>query len=162
MEKDAYSNVDDVFDKEKALDLYQHFGKREMLNAIYDYWIRKRNKRHAALVREFQGPPLRRVQLAHKPFLRKKRSTKRQRVQTPRAKPEVISQAGMNVEDLQRVQEAENAANRAVEFAIHLRNRAQILMANAELAVYKSVMALRIAESMGSSDAPDLASFILD
>ncbi|XP_009384647.2 uncharacterized protein LOC103972153 isoform X1 [Musa acuminata AAA Group] len=164
MEKDAYSNVDDVFDKEKALDLYQHFGKREMLNAIYDYWIRKRNKRHAALVREFQvsGPPLRRVQLAHKPFLRKKRSTKRQRVQTPRAKPEVISQAGTNVEDLQRVQEAENAANRAVEFAIHLRNRAQILMANAELAVYKSVMALRIAESMGASDSPDLASFILD
>lgn len=70
--------------------------------------------------------------------------------------------AGTNVEDLQRVQEAENAANRAVEFAIHLRNRAQMLMANAELAVYKSVMALRIAESMGASDAPDLASFILD
>ncbi|RWV91799.1 hypothetical protein GW17_00045881 [Ensete ventricosum] len=146
MEKDAYSNVDDVFDKEKALDLYQHFGKREMLNAIYDYWIRRRNKRHAALVRVFQ--------LAHKPFLRKKRSTKRQRVQTPRAKPEVISQG--------LVQEAENAANRAVEFAIHLRNRAQMLMANAELAIYKSVMALRIAESMGASDAPDLAPFILD
>ncbi|RWW66288.1 hypothetical protein BHE74_00026354 [Ensete ventricosum] len=54
MEKDAFSNVDDVFDKEKALDLYQNFGMREMLGAVYDYWIRKRNKRCAALVREFQ------------------------------------------------------------------------------------------------------------
>lgn len=161
MEKDAYRNVDDVFDTEKALNHYQHFGKREMLLSIYDYWTRKRSKKHAALVREFQGQPLRSAQFIHKPVLRKKRSLKRKRSQTIRVKPEVLEQAHDGA--LRRVQEAENAAKRAAEFALHLRSRAQILMTNAELAMYKSVMALRIADFIeATSETKDLASVILD
>ncbi|WOL16747.1 hypothetical protein Cni_G25535 [Canna indica] len=162
MEKDAYSNVDDVFDTEKAVDHYQHFENREMLISIYEYWIKKRAKRHAPLVREFQGPPLRKAQLVHKPFLRKKRSLKRQRSQTARTKPVVVSQVGIDEGALQRVQEAENASKRAIEYAIQLRRRAQVLMTNAELAVYKSVMALRIADSMEASMASDFTSLFLD
>ncbi|RRT73266.1 hypothetical protein B296_00008802 [Ensete ventricosum] len=134
MEKDAFSNVDDVFDKEKALDLYQNFGMREMLGAVYDYWIRKRNKRCAALVREFQVIAVKLSIIIVEP----------------------------HEEALQRVQEAKNAAKKAVELAIHLRGRAQMLMSNAELLVYKSVMALRIAESMEACDTSDPAPMILD
>ncbi|KAJ8510684.1 hypothetical protein OPV22_001118 [Ensete ventricosum] len=46
--------------------------EREILGAIYDYWEKKRNKKHTALVRQFQAPPLLRSLLVHKPFLRKK------------------------------------------------------------------------------------------
>uniref|UniRef100_A0A804L812 Enhancer of polycomb-like protein n=1 Tax=Musa acuminata subsp. malaccensis TaxID=214687 RepID=A0A804L812_MUSAM len=77
MEKGAYSNVDHVFDKEKAFKFCQDLGKREILGAIYDYWEKKRNKKQTALVREFQSPPLLRSLLVHTPFLRKKRSFKR-------------------------------------------------------------------------------------
>lgn len=61
-----------------------------------------------------------------------------------------------------RVREAQNAANRALESAIQLRSRAQMLMANAELAAYKSVMALKIADAIGTSESPELSSSILD
>lgn len=64
---------------------------------------------------------------------------------------------------LRRVHEAENAAKRAAEFALQLRSRAQILMSNAELAMYKSVMALRIADFIeATSETKDPASVILD
>lgn len=64
---------------------------------------------------------------------------------------------------LQRVAQAEAAAKQAVEAAVRLRSRAQSLMANAELATYKSVMALRIAEAARVSDSSrDLVSTILD
>lgn len=65
-------------------------------------------------------------------------------------------------EALQRIQEADSAANKAVEAAIQLRQRAQTLMANANLAVYKSIMALRIAESLQLSQSPDLSSCLLE
>ncbi|URD80581.1 hypothetical protein MUK42_18665 [Musa troglodytarum] len=194
MEKGAYGNVDHVFDKEKAFKFCQDLGKREILGAIYDYWEKKRNKKHTALVREFQASPLLRSLLVHKPFLRKKRSFKRQWGHTPRIRPEVISQgygsrlhvaaycegfielawilfwivfysqhplvrkrlgAICNLKDsvlenfqfvafegdrpaslaqselvkrlCASVRVAENAVNRAVEFAIHLRTRVQNL-----------------------------------
>jgi len=64
---------------------------------------------------------------------------------------------------LQRVAQAERAAKQAVETAVRLRNRAQSLMANAELATYKSVMALRIAEAARISDSSrDIVCTILD
>ncbi|XP_042373135.1 uncharacterized protein LOC121967150 [Zingiber officinale] len=161
MEKDSYRNVDDVFDKEKALNHYQHFGKRERLLSIYDYWTRKRSKNHSALVREFQGQPLRPAQFIHKPVLRKKRSLKRKRSQTIKTKSEVLEQVHDGA--LRRVHEAENAAKRASEFALQLRSRAQILMSNAELAMYKSVMVLRIADFIeATSESKDPASVILD
>jgi hypothetical protein len=64
---------------------------------------------------------------------------------------------------LQRVAHAEAATKQAVQTAAHLRSRAQSLITNAELATYKSVMALRIAEAAKGSDSfRDLVSTILD
>ena len=54
---------------------------------------------------------------------------------------------------LQRVLDAERAAKQATEKAVGLRARAQALMANANLATYKSAMALRIAEAARVSDS---------
>ncbi|XP_072954040.1 uncharacterized protein [Typha angustifolia] len=162
LEKESYSNPDEMPDVDSLLEHYRDLGMRDMLVALHDYWIRKRNKKGAALVRVFQGAPLRRAQLIHKPFLRKKRSFKRQRSQAGIGKPEIFFQAGAKEDPLQRVQEAESAANRAVELAIKLRSRAQMLLANAELATYKSVMALRIADAIRVSESRDLALSIVD
>jgi hypothetical protein len=64
---------------------------------------------------------------------------------------------------LQRVAQAKVAAKQAVERAVGLRSRAQSLMANAELATYKSVMTIRIAEAARASDSSrDLVLTILD
>jgi len=115
---------------------------------------------------------LRRTQ---KPFLRKKRSFKRQRSQAERNQAE-WNQAGQGKHDLflqahqeavRRVQEAEAAASRAAETATQIRTRAQLLMSNADLAAYKAAMALRIAEAIRVSSSssltgsPDLDSSIL-
>nr|XP_010934063.1 uncharacterized protein LOC105054271 [Elaeis guineensis]XP_029123040.1 uncharacterized protein LOC105054271 [Elaeis guineensis] len=165
LEKDAYNNPNDIYKKERALDLCQDLGNRDMLAAVYDYWVEKRNQKRAALVRAFQYdiPTPRRAQFIQRPLFRKKRSFKRQRSQYGRGKPEFFLEAGAKEEASQRrVQEAENAADRAVESAIQLRTRAQMLMSNAELAAYKSVMALKIADAIRVSESPDLASSVLD
>nr|XP_029119870.1 uncharacterized protein LOC105043267 isoform X2 [Elaeis guineensis] len=164
LEKDAYGSPNDIYDKERALDLCWDLGKKEMLVAVYDYWVEKRNQRRAALVKAFQYhvPTPRRAQFMQRPLFQKRRSIKRQRCQSGRGKPEFLLEGGTEEGASRRVQEAENAANRAVELAIQLRSRAQMLMTNAELAAYKSVMALKIADAIGVSESPDLASLILD
>ncbi|XP_038982627.1 uncharacterized protein LOC103702789 isoform X2 [Phoenix dactylifera] len=54
LEKDAYNNPNGIYDKERALDLCQDLGNRDMLAAVYVYWVEKRNQKRAALVRAFQ------------------------------------------------------------------------------------------------------------
>jgi hypothetical protein len=64
---------------------------------------------------------------------------------------------------LQRVAQAKVVAKQAIERAVGLRSRAQSLMVNAELATYKSVMTIRIAEAARASDSSrDLVLTILD
>lgn len=46
-----------------------------------------------------------------------------------------------------KVQEAKAAANKSEDLAVRLRQRAQQLMENADLATYKAAMALKIAEA---------------
>ncbi|XP_072987929.1 uncharacterized protein [Typha latifolia] len=166
LEKDAYNSLNELPSAQRVLRQFQNLLREDMLIAVYDYWLKKRKKKGAPLVRFFQqGAPLRGTQLIQeleRPFLRKKRSFKRQRSQAGRVKSEILLQDGAKEESLRRVQEAENAANRAVESAIHLRNRAQMLMAKAELAAYRSLMALRIAEALQVSEAPDIVSYVLD
>ncbi|CAK9158955.1 unnamed protein product [Ilex paraguariensis] len=61
-----------------------------------------------------------------------------------------------------KVQEAKAAASRSEEFAVLKRQRAQLLMENADLATYKGTMALRIAEALQGAKASDAAdSFFL-
>lgn len=65
--------------------------------------------------------------------------------------------------DVVRVEEAKDAAERSVEFAIRKRQWAQLVMQNADLVTYKATMAFRIAEAalvLGSPDAA--ADYVLD
>lgn len=57
-----------------------------------------------------------------------------------------------------KVEEAKASVNRHVELSIVKRQRAQLLMENADLATYKATMALRIADAAQISESPDAAS----
>ncbi|CAO2201238.1 unnamed protein product [Urochloa humidicola] len=163
-EKDAYNNPQGTNDLGELLSRYPDLGKNGNVHDVFEYWTNKRSKRAAPLLRIFQGVPLRRGHLSQKSAMKRKRSFKRQRSQAGRGKPEALLQDHAEEEAaLQRVAQAERAAKQAVETAIRLRNRAQTLMANAELATYKSVMALRIAEAARISDSSrDIVCTILD
>ncbi|XP_062191185.1 uncharacterized protein LOC133894979 [Phragmites australis] len=163
-EKDAYNNSEGTNDVGELLSRCPALGKDDNVLAVYEYWTNKRSKRAAPLLRIFQGAPLRRGQLSQKSAMKRKRSFKRQRSQAGRGKAEAFLQDDAEEEmALQRVAQVERVAKQAVETAVRLRSRAQSLMANAELATYKSVMALRIAEAARISDsARDIVSTILD
>ncbi|KAM0835947.1 hypothetical protein ACQ4PT_062622 [Festuca glaucescens] len=151
-EKDTYSNPEEANDVDQLLSRYPALGKGDNVLAIYQYWINKRYKKGTPLLKIFQGAPVRRGRLLQKSSVKKKRSFKRQRSQTGRGKPGFFLQDNAEEESaLQRVVDAERAAKQATEKAVQLRARAQALMANANLAAYKSVMALRIAEAASVS-----------
>lgn len=151
-EKDAYSNPEEANDVDQLLSRYPALGKGDNVLAIYQYWINKRYKKGTPLLKIFQGAPVRRGRLLQKSSVKKKRSFKRQRSQTGRGKPGFFLQDNAEEESaLQRVVDAERAAKQATEKAVELRTRAQALMAKANLAAYKSVMALRIAEAASVS-----------
>ncbi|KAM0825181.1 hypothetical protein ACQ4PT_069752 [Festuca glaucescens] len=151
-EKDAYSNPEEANDVDQLLSRYPALGKGDNVLAIYQYWINKRYKKGTPLLKIFQGAPVRRGRLLQKSSVKKKRSFKRQRSQTGRGKPGFFLQDNAEEESaLQRVVDAERATKQATEKAVQLRARAQALMANANLAAYKSVMALRIAEAASVS-----------
>ncbi|GJN36826.1 hypothetical protein PR202_gb25723 [Eleusine coracana subsp. coracana] len=163
-EKDAYNNPERTHDVGQLLSRNPSLAEDGNVLAVYEYWTNKRSKRAMPLLRIFQGAPLRRGLLSQKSSVKRKRSFKRQRIQAGRGKPEGLLQDNAEEEAaLQRVAQAEAAAKQAVETAVRLRSRAQSLMVNAELAAYKSVMALRIAEAARVSDSSrDLVSTILD
>jgi len=163
-EKDAYNNPQGKNDLSELLPRYPALGNDENVHAVYEYWTSKRSKRAAPLLRVFQGAPIRRGHLSQKSAMKRKRSFKRQKSQAGRGKPEALLLDNAEEEAaLQRVAQAERAAKQAVETAIRLRNRAQSLMTNAELAAYKSIMALRIAEAARISDSSrDIVCTILD
>lgn len=58
---------------------------------------------------------------------------------------------------VQKYEEAKAAAERCMESAVSKRQRAQLLLENADLAAYKAVVALRIAEAIQASELPEAA-----
>ncbi|XP_077241232.1 uncharacterized protein LOC143881824 [Tasmannia lanceolata] len=158
-EKAAYIHPDNVSDENRAISLCLDLGRRDMVAAVYEYWLRKRKQKNSGLVRVFQGQPPERAQLLQTPFLRRKRSFKRRASQFGRGKPECFLQAALKQEAIKKVQEAEHAANRAAELAIVKRSKAQMLMQNADLATYKSIIALKIAEA--AEESLEAASMVL-
>lgn len=153
-EKNAYCSSSNVISMEREPDNHEELGSKDVEADVYDYWLKKRKRKRAPLVRVFQGLSLRKPQLLQRPVLRKKRSLKRQRSQVGRGKPICWFDSKANeeakAEALLKVEEAENAWRKSMEAAVPLRCRAQLLMENADLAAYKSVMALKIAEAIGS------------
>ncbi|CAA7410830.1 unnamed protein product [Spirodela intermedia] len=156
-EKAAYSHPDDVSDQGAAAALCSQFGNLRTVGDVYDYWMKKRRQKHSALIRVFQGQPPRKRQPTQKPLLRKKRSFKRQGSHAGRGNLDIFFEAAAKQEAVQRFQAAEAATGRYVDAAVRLRSRAQELMMNADLAIYKAAMALRIAEEIKESASPDLS-----
>lgn len=67
------------------------------------------------------------------------------------------------MQEAYKVEEAKAAADRAMDLATRKRERAQMLLHNSELATYKAVMAVHIAEAaeaVGSTE--DVADLLLD
>lgn len=56
-----------------------------------------------------------------------------------------------------KLEEARVSASRSVELAVLKRQRTQLLMENADLATYKAMMALRIAEAARFTESSDVA-----
>ncbi|XP_043701139.1 uncharacterized protein LOC122651705 [Telopea speciosissima] len=158
-EKTAYCRPDDIADEIKAVNLCLNLGRKEVLVAIYNHWVKKRKQRRSALIRVFQCHPPRRAQLIQKPFLRKKRSFKRTGSQYGRGKQPRFLQAMAEEHDIMaarhRVEEAKSSARRSLEVALLKRQRAQTLMENADLATYKATIALRLAEAIQRSELWD-------
>ncbi|KAM3733006.1 hypothetical protein ACB098_11G102100 [Castanea mollissima] len=168
-EKANYCSPEDFPDEKAAANLCLDLARSEVVVAVYNYWMRKRKQKRSALVRCFQGHQPKRAPVIPKPILRKRRSLKRQPSQVGRGKQPYILQAMAAEQDaleeknaMLKVDEANASANRSVEFAILKRKRAQFLMENADLATYRAMMAIRIAEAARVAESPDAASRFLD
>ncbi|XP_073122420.1 uncharacterized protein [Henckelia pumila] len=170
LEKGFHSNGDDHSDEKAAYDFCMHLERKEFIEAIHKYWIKKRRQKRSALVRIFQLYKPRRSQVIPRSILRKKRSFKRQASQVAgRGKHRTFLQEMVAERDtsehknnLLKLQEARALADRSEQSAILKRQRAQILMENADLTTYKAIMALRIAEAAEIAETPGaVASFFL-
>ncbi|KZV37359.1 hypothetical protein F511_01227 [Dorcoceras hygrometricum] len=169
LEKGFHCNGDDHSDEKAAYDFCMHLERKEFIEAIHKYWIKKRRQKRSALVRIFQLYKPRRSQVLPRSILRKKRSFKRQASQAVRGKQRTFLQEMVAERDtsehknnLLKLQEARAIADRSELSAVLKRRRAQILMENADLTTYKAIMALRIAEAAEIADTPGaVASFFL-
>ncbi|XP_047175545.1 uncharacterized protein LOC124842969 [Vigna umbellata] len=169
LEKVYYCNPDDPFDEKSATCCCQNLGSKEVVEAVYNYWMRKRKQKRSLLIRVFQGHQSKRAPLIPKPLLRKRRSFKRQPSQLGRSnQPSVLKafaaeQDAMEENAMLRIEEAKANANMSMELAIHKRRRAQSLAQNADLATYKATMLIRIAEAaLAAESVDDAAAYFLD
>lgn len=149
-ERGFHCNTDDYSD-EKVVPSIGLNVEKQFLEAVHGYWIKKRKQRRSALIRVFQCYQPRRSQLIPKSVLRKKRSFKRQGCQAGRGKqqrpfPHAEHDAVEQQNATPKVEEAKAAASRSMQMAIVKRQRAQLLMQNADMLTYKATMAVRIAE----------------
>ncbi|XP_057980653.1 uncharacterized protein LOC131166271 [Malania oleifera] len=165
-EKAQFCSPDDYSDEKAAVNLCLELAKREVVEAVYNYWMRRRKQKRSALVKVFQGHQTRKAQTLPKPVLRRRRTFKRLASQPGRGKQWSVLQAIAAERDaprdaleehnaMHRVEEAKAAANRSVEQAVAKRRRAQILMEIADLAAYKATKALRIADAARIGASPD-------
>ncbi|KAJ6349901.1 hypothetical protein OIU78_006151 [Salix suchowensis] len=168
LERSYFCDPDDFTDESAAVKYCKDFGRRELAEAVYGYWMKKRKQRRSPLLRVFQGHQAKKTPLIPKPVLRKRRSFKRSPSQFGRGKQPSLLQAMAAEKDaleehsaLRKVEEAENSVKRSVEAAILKRQRAQLLMKNADLATFKAAMALKIAEAAIAASSTDVAVTLL-
>lgn len=153
-EKGFYCNPDDYSEEKAAISSCLNKEKKEFVEAVYSYWFKKRNQSRSSLIKIFQCYQPRRTQVILKSVFRKKRSFKRQGSQAGRGKQRPFLQAVVTEKDalqqqkaVLKVKEAKAAASKSEDLAVRMRQKAQQLMENADLATYKAMMALRIAEA---------------
>ncbi|KAI3757152.1 hypothetical protein L6452_04686 [Arctium lappa] len=154
-ERGIYASPMDYSDAISAVDRCSTLASKDVLEAVHGYWMAKRKRKHSALVRAFQFyKPKRTEQLNIKAVLRKKRSFRQRGNQLGRGKQLNFLKAALNEKSAAddalnatiKVEETERAAKRAEQAAIVKRERAQLLVENADLLTYKAMMALGIAE----------------
>lgn len=172
-EKGFFCNPDAFSDEKAPADICMHLGSRPMVESLYTYWTKKRRQRKSSLIRVFQAHQSRRKPpVVPKPIMRRRRSLKRQPSQsgsgrtTPSSILEAIISRREAIEEenaVQKYEEAKAAAEKCIENAVNKRQRAQLLLENADLAAYKAMLALRIAEAIQASESPEAAaSFFLE
>lgn len=171
-EKASYSFLEDCNDEKAAANVCMDLASSAVAESVFRYWMKKRKQKCGPLMRVFQYNQPKRAELITKPVLRKKRSLKRptiQPIQRGRGKDSTVLQAIAAergaVEDknaVLRVEEAKASVSRSMEEAIIKRKRAQLLMENAELAMYRATMALRIADAAQFADSQQAAAHFLD
>ncbi|KAL3650060.1 hypothetical protein CASFOL_006463 [Castilleja foliolosa] len=162
-EKGSHCNPDEVLDDQPVFDNFLHLEAREVIEAVHGYWVKKRKQKRAALVRIFQLYQPRRTQVIPKAIFRKKRSFKRHanhHVGKGKRRPilhAIAAEQGTleQQNNVQKLREAKADAGRFEGLAIIKRQKAQMLMANADLATYKALMALKIAEAAQIAEAPE-------
>ncbi|KAI4322026.1 hypothetical protein L6164_021754 [Bauhinia variegata] len=77
LEKAYYCNPDDFSDEKSSCNPGLDLGSKEVVDAVFSYWMKKRKQKRLPLLRVFQGHQLKRVPLIPKPLLRRRRSFKR-------------------------------------------------------------------------------------
>ncbi|XVF75717.1 hypothetical protein PTKIN_Ptkin13bG0209100 [Pterospermum kingtungense] len=169
-EKAYFCSPDDCPNENVAAGLCLDLASGKVVEAVHAYWLRKRKQRRSPLLRVFQGHQVKKAPVVPKSFLRKRRSLKRQ-VSHGRGKQPSLLQALAaendvlaEQNDMVKVEEAKLSATRAVELAILKRQRAQLLMQNADMAIYKATMALRIAEAARFTESSEgaVSQFLID
>ncbi|XP_076947964.1 uncharacterized protein LOC143620058 [Bidens hawaiensis] len=157
-ERGMFCSPGDYSDVTKAADLCLNLASKDVLEAVYGYWTDKRKKKRSALVRAFELYKQKKPERPNfKAVLRKKRSFRQRGAQSGRGKKITFLKAALydktqtEAEEAEnvsaKVQENEEAANRATQVAIMKRERAQVLMEVADLLAYKASIALKIAEA---------------
>ncbi|CAN7113699.1 uncharacterized protein LOC103855578 [Brassica rapa] len=152
-----HNPADDLLDEKAAsVASLSYLGRQDVVEAVYDYWARKRKQRKAPLLRVFQGHQVKKTPLFFKPVFRKRRSFKRQGSQL-HGKSKQSSLVSVKAAKLEawegqnvflRVEKAKALADTSMEIAMAKRRRAQVLAENADLAVYKAMLARRIAQAV--------------
>ncbi|CAH8324448.1 unnamed protein product [Eruca vesicaria subsp. sativa] len=143
-----------------------YLGRQEVVEAVHGYWLRKKKKRKAPLLRVFKVNQAKKTPLPSKTVFRKGRSFKRQGSQLHRkikqlnlgAVKTAEQEALEEQEAILRVEETKALAEATMEIAIARRRRAQVLGENADLAVFKATMALKIAEAKKVAEPIELSS----
>lgn len=152
-EKGFYCDPDSYSDEKAAVSTCPNKEKKEIVEAVYSYWLKKRKQNRSSLIKVFQCYQPKRTQVIPKSVFRKKRSFKRQGSQAGRGKQRTFLPVVAEKDALQqqnavlKVKEAKAAANKSEDLAVRMRQKAQQLMENADLATYKAMMALKIAEA---------------
>ncbi|KAL8199938.1 hypothetical protein R6Q57_013506 [Mikania cordata] len=147
-ERGIYCRPEDYSNVTKAVEQCMMLASKDILEAVYGYWMAKRKKKHSALVQAFELYKSKKPeQLNFKGVLRKKRSFRRG-TQAGRRKQLTFFNENITA----KVEETTEAANRAEQAAILKRERAQRLMELADLLTYKASIAVKIAEARSIDD----------
>ncbi|TKY51683.1 Enhancer of polycomb protein 1 [Spatholobus suberectus] len=153
LEKDFYFNQNGRFDAKSAANRCPWgLGTKEVVQAVSRYWMTKRKRKHTHLLRVFQNyqSNSKITPLIPQHFLRKRRSLRKHKRYDGgkyRGVWQEIAAEQNALKEMQKIEDAKASANALKEIAIQKRKRAQLLLKKADLAMYRAITFIRIAEA---------------